>query len=152
MVKHLLKLGALALVVLVAGVSLKSCSTEKAIDKTQLEGYWVLKSFEGKPVEESFKGNIPTLEFDFEKELVAGSAGCNRYFGNFILEGNTFKAQKLGSTMMACLEDNKEGEFLQLISSEGGLQISLEGNMLTFKTGENTHLEFAKEAKEDIAE
>ena len=112
----------------------------------------VLKTFEGKAVGESFKGNIPTLEFDFEQGLVAGSAGCNRYFGNFALEGNTLKATKLGSTMMACLEENKESEFLQIMSSEEGLQMSLEGNILTFKSGEKNLLEFSKEEKVEEVE
>lgn len=146
MTKSFLKISLMTLVVLIAGFS---CSPEKVVDKKQLEGYWVLQNFEGKPVVESFKGNIPTLEFDLETDLISGSAGCNRYFGGFSLEKNNFKAEKLGCTMMMCLEENAEKEFLDILSTDRGLTISIEEDKtLTMKDGDEVKLQFVKGSKD----
>ena len=150
--KRLFKMTAIAVVGIVLGLFSQSCTTAKPIDKALLEGYWVLKTFESKPVVESFKGNIPNLEFNFEKNEVSGSAGCNRYFGAFTLEDdNTFKAPNLVSTMMACLEDNKEGAFLQALSAANGLKISVENNSLIFADDKTTVLEFEKGEKVEVS-
>lgn len=147
MKRNLVKFGNLVLVAMFFVFLTQSCSTAKSIDKAQLDGYWVLKIFEGKAVTESFKGNIPTIEFDFEKNEVFGSAGCNRYFGAFTLEGDLFKAPKMGSTMMACLEDNQENRFLEILSSTEDVTISLENDLLTFSVGGKALLMFEKGTK-----
>lgn len=149
MMKKLFKLAAVAITGVVLGLLIQSCSTAKPIDNAQLEGYWVLKTFESKPVGESFKGSIPSLEFDFEKGQIYGSAGCNRYFGGFTFENNVLKAPNLGSTMMACIEENKENEFLKILSLADGLQVSIENDLLIFKNGDTAVLEFSKGEKQE---
>lgn len=151
MKRNLLKLGTSVLVVMLFVFFAQSCSATKSVDKAQLDGYWVLKTFEGKVVTESFKGNIPTIEFDFEKNEVFGSAGCNRYFGAFAIEGDLFKAPNIASTMMACLEDNKEGRFLEILSSKEDVKISVENNILTFGIGGKSLLVFEKGTKAESA-
>lgn len=125
-------------------ITIHSCSTPKTVVQTDLSGFWTLKTLKGEVATDAFKGSIPSIEFDFEKQQVAGSAGCNRYFGGFTLENNLFKAPALATTMMICIEDNKEGEFTATLGNKDGLTISIENGVLTFKEGSAIVLEFTK--------
>lgn len=124
---------------------LMSCNTTKPIDKAQLEGYWVLKSLKGQDASTAFTGSLPHIEFDFEKNMVYGNGGCNTFTGQFTLtEQNVFTAPNLASTMMACLPDNKEPEFMAALnSSELTLSID-ENNLLNFTHNDEVLLQFEK--------
>lgn len=82
-----------------------------------VEGTWVLDEFEGKPASESFKGKIPFMVLDFTENKISGNSGCNSYFGSFVLDNNTLKTSSIASTLMLCMEDNKEKEFLQIFEN-----------------------------------
>lgn len=126
---------------IIFGALAQGCTNSK-VEQSDLEGFWVLKSINGIPVNEAFKGNKPSIEFDFDKHTIYGSSGCNRYFGPFTLEENTFKAGNLASTNMLCLEENQEHEFLAILAPEQGLKLAIENGILLFKNNDKTVLEF----------
>ncbi len=136
-------------IILIATVTfifgLQSCNSVKPIDKTQLEGYWVLKSLKGEDAKAAFEGSIPSIEFDFSQNMVFGSGGCNRYTGSFNLtEQNMFTATNSASTMMMCVDPNKEPLFLSTIATpELLLSLSKDG-VLTFTKDKEVVLEFVK--------
>lgn len=130
-----------------------SCKETKELSQSDLDGYWVLKTLNGKDAKTLFAGALPTLEFNFTDSLVAGTGGCNRYTGKFTYEKGIFKAPNLAVTQMLCTEDNQEPEFLlALTNKESGL--SLENGVLKFTYSGVVTLEFEKgttQAKEEPA-
>lgn len=71
------------------------------------------------------------LTAEFNGQQVAGSAGCNRYFGDYTLNGEQMSLGALGSTMMACKGETmtQEMEFLDAMSNV--MSYHIEGNQLT---------------------
>ena len=143
--KSIFKSAALLCAAISISFGVQSCSTVKPIDKAQLDGYWVLKTLNGEEAKAAFEGPIPSLEFDFKKNMVAGSAGCNRYSSPFTLtEQNLFTAGQAVSTQMACFPKNKEPEFLKAITlPDLSLSIDKDG-ILTFTHNDNVILQFEK--------
>lgn len=140
--KNLIKMATIFLVGL-SLLSMQSCSSIKPINKAQLQGYWVLKTMETNSADFLFEGPTPNLKFDFEKNMVSGSGGCNRYSGGFTLsDKNEFSAPNLASTMMACMNKNSEPDFLKLLSTNAILEVN--GDMLTFTQNGKIVLQFAK--------
>lgn len=143
--KSILKTVTLLIVSIVIGVSMQSCASVKPIDKADLAGYWELKSLNGEEAKAAFTGAIPSIEFDFEKNMVTGSAGCNRYNSAFILtEQNAFTAKAPVSTKMLCMDANKEPEFLNAIGTPDLTMSLTEDGVLTFAQDKNILLEFVK--------
>lgn len=143
--KHLIKSVTLLVTAVAISFGIQSCSSAKTIDKTQLSGYWVLKTLNGTDAKTIFEGAIPSLEFNFDENQIYGSGGCNRYFGGFTLnEKNEFSAPQLGSTMMACFQNNAEPEFLQTLSSPNIVLSINENGMLQFNEGNKVLLQFEK--------
>ena len=89
----------LGLLILASG-----CSTSKMKKNATIEGReWSLVSVQSKdgltkltPAEDQ-KPTLSILE-----GRVSGSAGCNRIMGSVVVEGNTLKFDKVGTTMMFC--------------------------------------------------
>lgn len=68
-----------------------------------LEGKtWRLTSIEGQP---ALAGVHVTAVFAGDEDRVAGSAGCNQYFGRAVVEGDRIDVDGLGSTRMFCTAD-----------------------------------------------
>jgi heat shock protein HslJ len=135
----------IAAVVITMGV--QSCSSVKPIDKSQLDGYWVLKTMNGQEAKSLFEGTIPSVEFNFVDSMVNGNAGCNNYFGKFTLnEKNEFSAPQLGMTMMMCVFKNAEGDFSKAMSTPSVLSID-ENGLLTFTEKDKVVFQFAKGEK-----
>lgn len=121
---------------------LSSCKSTKDIPVVQLNGKWVLKTFNGKDVTESFKGKIPTMEINITGKQISGNAGCNGYSGLFTLEKNKFSAPNLASTMMMCVFENKESTFHQLMGNVSTL--SFDNEDLIFTQGGKQVMVFSK--------
>lgn len=138
---NFLKVAVLFAVLLSTSFILQSCQSKK-VEAADLAGYWVLKSLDGIQGKESFKGALPTIEFNFENNTISGTGGCNRYSGGFTLVDNKFAAPNLASTDMLCFEENKEHDFLQALAKSS--DISLEGNILKFTLNGVVILEFEK--------
>ena len=138
---QMFRMSILSLVIVFASFLFQSCSEAK-INEADLKGTWVLKNLNQEAASDAFKGNIPNLEFDFEKKTISGYSGCNRFNGAFTLEGNVFKVGNLATTQMLCLEANKEGEFIGALSTSTGLVLALENQVLSFKDGDKVILDF----------
>lgn len=77
------------------------------------------------------------VEFDEGQMRVSGHAGCNRFFGGYELEGQSFTVAGVGSTKMACMRPGSmetEREFLKALGSATRLR----------KNGTNLNLFAAK--------
>lgn len=64
-----------------------------------------------------------TLTFEADGKL-GGSAGCNSYFATYILDAQSFSATGIGSTEMACLDDQRmqqERDYLAALQSATAL-------------------------------
>jgi heat shock protein HslJ len=60
---------------------------------------WELRTFRGEPL---ILGTEFTLSF--EQGEVRGAAGCNSYFGEYQVAGESIEIQQVAQTEMACLE------------------------------------------------
>jgi heat shock protein HslJ len=67
-------------------------------------GEWRLRELDGRPAPLGNGARAATLLFDADSARVSGFAGCNRYFGSYILEGRTLRFSGVGMTRMACAE------------------------------------------------
>jgi putative lipoprotein len=77
------------------------CHAERAPDPRELiRVQWLLEDLGGGGVVDLVRS---TIRFETE-ERVAGSGGCNRYFGSVELKGESVKFGPLGTTQMMCDE------------------------------------------------
>lgn len=142
--KQILKKTSFLVTIAFIAFATQSCHSVKPIDKAQLEGNWVLKTLQKEDAKSAFAGDLPSIGFDFEKNSVYGSGGCNRYTGDFTLsQKNEFSAPKLASTMRACIQANKEPQFLKALSTPN-LTVSIENGLLTFSQNKTVMLQFKK--------
>ncbi len=124
---------------------LQSCKSVKGIDKSELAGDWILNSLNGEDAKSAFSNRIPHFQFDFENNTLVGNGGCNNFSGSFTLTPeNKISAPALISTRMACLDGNKEPQFLQALSTPN-LVLSLDkDNVLSFSKDKGVVLQFVK--------
>lgn len=142
--KRILKTTLFFAAIATVAFAIQSCNSVKPIDKTQLEGNWVLKTLQGEDAKTAFAGELPSIGFDFEKKAVHGSGGCNRYTGAFTLtEKNEFSAPNLVSTMKMCVAPNKEPQFLTALSTPN-LAVSIENGLLIFSQNKTVLIQFEK--------
>lgn len=85
--------------------------------------------------------------FDFSENRVAGSTGCNRFGGPFEITGDKISFGALFTTKMACLNDNKEREFLALLNTED-LRFDIADQTLNFYSGDELIAIFGLQEKE----
>ncbi len=94
--------------------------------------------------------HLPTLEFDESTNRVSGFAGCNRFFGNYKIEGNSITFSQLGSTKMMCDEEANmiENKFLNILNEANQIAIE-DGNVILLKN-ENPLLVANKKQEQNI--
>ncbi len=122
-----------------------------------LEGTtWQLTTFVMGDVASSLLGeSVITAVFDGQQ--VAGSAGCNQYFGSYTLDGDTITFGPLGSTKMACDEGlmQQESDFLLALAKVKTVSLSGEGLTLTHANGSLLFVpqldQTMDEAREEVA-
>ena len=98
-------LSAVCALVLIAGCAHTGTSgaaamAERAMEPAGLDGNWVLREVDGRPV----AGSKAELVFVAASGELRGSDGCNRLIGRFTLEAGRLSA-KAASTRMACLSE-----------------------------------------------
>lgn len=132
---------------------LQSCNSVKPINESDLAGYWTLKTLKGEDSKTAFTNTIPSLQFNFDENTLSGNGGCNTFGGGFTLtEQNSFSAPNLISTMMACIDANKEPEFFMALSTPDLVLSIDEDNVLTFTKDNEVVLQFVKgEAPKETA-
>jgi heat shock protein HslJ len=79
---------------------------------------WNLEYFKFEGTQYGIEENVPTLVFSKDGK-VNGHAGCNRFFGNYEIDGRTIQCGTLGATRMFC-EDSMdlEGAYLKALARE----------------------------------
>lgn len=88
---------------------------------------WSLTTLAGQPV---LEGTKLTAEFSGE-DRVAGSAGCNSFFGKARVDGGRLSVGPLGSTLMACERESvMEQEGRYLASLQAATRYTLSGDQL----------------------
>lgn len=103
--------------------------SEKDVTETEnidpLEGStWILTGI-------LLNGEMTTTEIDqeitveFKDGQIGGSAGCNRYFSSYQVDGTSLVLDMIGSTRMACDEahNQRESEFLQALENVTGYRL-----------------------------
>jgi len=130
-------------IMLFAGSIFQSCNKSKPLTQAELEGYWVLKTMNGKDAKTEFTGALPTLQFNFDENTISGTGGCNQYNGAYTYKDGVFSAPNLAVTQMLCTEDNNEGQFiLELTNVKNTL--SMKNGMLVISHDGTDVLEFEK--------
>lgn len=90
----------------------------KKLDRTDLTNrQWHLVEIFGQTVHlDAEGGQNPHLVFLPGEGRVAGNAGCNNFFGAYVLEeGSRIRFSGLGSTLMACPDMELERRFMEVL-------------------------------------
>jgi len=97
-------------------------------------------------------GSVVSARFDDGK--VTGSAGCNQYGGDYVLNGTNLSVSSLIQTLKFCEEPEgimeQEARFMDLLGSATGCRIENDRLLLTDAAGATT-LTFVKEAPAGLA-
>ncbi|HSH20613.1 MAG TPA: copper resistance protein NlpE N-terminal domain-containing protein [Draconibacterium sp.] len=106
-------------------------------DKIELTGkYWKLNRLNGQPVKSSNREPFIRLNTD---NSVNGNSSCNSFNGNYKLtDGNGISFSPFAMTKMACIDNNIEAEFMQVL--EKTTSYSLSSNELIFQDEFETSL------------
>ena len=80
---------------------------------------WLVREFSGHVLALSVDAKQPFIIFDEAKKQVTGYAGCNRFFGIYVLEGVVLTFGSIGATKRACpdLEERVETEFFKILDA-----------------------------------
>jgi len=91
-------------------------------------GEWLVEDLQGRGVLDRVQ---TTLVFDGEGNI-AGSGGCNRYFGTYELTGETLTFGTFGSTRMACPDAimDQEDRFFAAVETVIGFDIDETGALI----------------------
>ncbi len=93
-------------------VTLAGCQT--AITMDALSGDWLLVELGGESLELEQGERAPDISFDENRNHAEGFAGCNNFFGAYVLDGRSLKFGPIGATRMACpgMDDDIEARYL----------------------------------------
>jgi heat shock protein HslJ len=99
-------LSVLAILAILAGCTSAPTSERRpaAFRSAVSQGEWALRELAGAPAPTGAGGRRATLRFDTDTTRVSGFGGCNRYFGEYTLDGASLRFRALGMTRMACNE------------------------------------------------
>lgn len=117
------------------GKSLQGCGGRILPAETLAGTSWTFVSIGGVPV----ASDRPTsLQFDGTR--ISGSAGCNRFTGDFKSDGATLTTGPMASTRMACPGAGmaQENAFFALMDAPVGLDFASDGTLILTGTGGKT--------------
>jgi heat shock protein HslJ len=98
---------------------------------------WTLVSLAGKPLASYRYSKLPSLTIDGTR--ANGSGGCNSYFGEATISGtNSLRFGAVGSTKMACMNDDIESAFFAAIQNCRTFTIA--SNILSLRDEQGTPL------------
>ena len=123
-----------ALLVLLSGCAMVPVD-ENASIATLTNTYWKLVSMQGEPVVVS--DNQREAHLILTDDLrIHGFSGCNRFMGEYRIQGPQLEVQSLASTRMACVGDVTEGPFLQVLANTAAYWLSADELRLLDADGE----------------
>ncbi|MFD1602364.1 META domain-containing protein [Flavobacterium artemisiae] len=101
----------------------------KYLTDYRLHDIWVLEELNGyKVFATDFQKEMPRIEINSAENKFMGYGGCNSITGQIFFEKDLLRFTKVVSTLMACPQGNKEGEFLKALQST--TTYSIENNQL----------------------
>lgn len=87
------------------------------IDPRLEDKKWILIELRGKPFEKKEGQKEGSIEFNMETGMFSGNNSCNNYFGQYeLLEGDRIKFGQAGSTLMACIDNETEVAFMEVLT------------------------------------
>lgn len=102
------------------------------------EGPYLPQSINNMPLTRyQFPYGKPNLRFNPSEMQISGFAGCNRYFGNYSMSGDTLIFDHIASTKKACKGVTFEQGYLKMISAQSYVWRT-EGDTLILTSRENT--------------
>ena len=97
--------------------------------------YWRLTEIDGAPVQRAERQREPHMILAADRMHVAGNGGCNRFTGNFTLNGQSIRfGHHMAATMMACA-DGMEQERLYLKALGNVASYRIEADRLVLLDG-----------------
>ena len=130
----------LALLIAISGTALHGAMLFAADD---LEGVtWHLVELNGAAPAPLPGGKQLSIMFDANKKSAAGYNGCNNYFGQYELQGQSLKFGPIASTRRACPEaqSNIETKFMAALEKTNSWEIK--GGTLILLDGTNAFARF----------
>jgi len=103
---------------------------------------WTLVDLGGRSLEPPPARGAPTLRFDATDRL-GGFAGCNTFFASYQLQGAQLRFGEIGSTRMACTDDDSmtlEQQYLAALGTVTRWERS--GSTLTLSSDQRTVARF----------
>lgn len=92
------------------------CNSSKKMAK--LDGVkWELKTLNDKEIKLTDSNSEIYIQFNEAEKKVNGRGGCNRFFGNYEMDGDKLKFSPLGATRMACPDLQLETEFFKALET-----------------------------------
>lgn len=117
------------------------CNSSKSMAKlTDIK--WVLETLDGKKVKLTDSNSEIFIQFNEVEKRVNGRAACNRFFGNYEMDGNKLKFSPMGATRMACPDLQLENQFFQVL--DGVDAYTIKDNVLTLLTKNKAVATFVK--------
>lgn len=134
-----MKVQTLALsILLVAGFALAS---DSEVEITMENTHWQLTQYVDDDGEMASVLPDIVVDIKFSEGKLAGSAGCNRYFGGYELEGDQVRfTSQMGSTQMACVPPTADQEQRYLALLPQATSWNQEPGHLTLSDKEGTSL------------
>lgn len=112
------------------------CNSSKNMAKLN-DVKWELKMLDGKEIKLTDNNSDIYIQFNEAEKKVNGRGGCNRFFGNYDMDGDKLKFSPIGATRMACPDLQTESEFFRVLETvdaysikEGLLSLKSKGNVV----------------------
>lgn len=105
------------------------CHSSKNMAKLNGEK-WILQSLSGEAVKLDDNNSEIYIQFNEAEKRVNGRAGCNRFFGNYEMDGSKLKFLPMGATRMACPDLQWETRFFRMLDTVDAY--SIKDSELTF--------------------
>jgi len=112
----------------------RGCGGDPILDAVALDGsHWRIASIDGRAVKTARPAQIR-----FERDRIAGNAGCNSFGGNYRITGGTLIAERVVSTKMACPGTGMQVERKVFGILAGPARITLAGRTMTLAAPSGT--------------
>ena len=107
------------------------CNSSKNMAKLN-DVKWELKMLNDKEVKLTDNNSEVYIQFNEAEKRASGRSGCNRFFGNYEMEGDKLKFSPMGATRMACPDMQIESEFFQMLETVDAY--SIKDGLLSLKS------------------
>lgn len=110
----------------------------------RLNDIWVMEEMTDVVLnKENLMKGLPIFEFNFSEMRVSGHAGCNQFFGEINLKGNTISFGTLTSTKMACPDMSVEQKVFQSLN-QNNFTYKIDKHKLILESGSGIKMIFRK--------